>query len=154
MADDIIEKIKNANGNSLNTFRASKFINKIEYIQTKNLKVHCEILIFIVTENYIKSDLFKQHLNEAIELNKNIVFLFQDTVKFNDEKHYEKYKTFKLNKQQLESFQRFEELKNFEMDSKSFFKFFLDLNESFSNSKVNFKISKLLFKNNFILSKL
>jgi hypothetical protein len=114
LANDIIEKIKNANENSLNVFRASKFLNKIELFQTENIKNQCETLIFIVTQNYFKSELYAQHLNEAIKLNKSYFFLVQDIIDFN-ETHVEKNKVFKLNKQNLES---------------SFMIFFYDLIES------------------------
>ncbi len=119
MANDIIENIKNANENSLNIFRASKFLNKIEFIQTENIKNQCETLIFIVTQNYFKSELYAQHLKEAIKLNKSIVFLVQDIVDFN-ETHAEKNQVFKLNKQNLERFE----------SESSFMNFFYDLIES------------------------
>ena len=57
-------------------------IKKIKLRDIEQLKIHCSIYFFLITENYLKSEVFKKDLKEASELNKEIYIILLEELDF------------------------------------------------------------------------
>ena len=124
IGNEIVQNIRNANQNSFNIYRANRHMHKIDFIRTDSIKFHCKLIVFIITETYLQSELFKKNLIEAIKLNKKIVFFTQDTIDMKDPE-FEKFEIIRVNKDILQN--PFDDQKQKLNDCENLFEFYLDL---------------------------
>jgi hypothetical protein len=54
-------------------------LKKVEFYDTQKLKKQSKLIIFIITKKYIDSGLFKKHLEEANELQKEIKLILKES---------------------------------------------------------------------------
>jgi hypothetical protein len=54
-------------------------LKTVEFYDTQKLKKKSKLIIFIITKKYVDSGLFKKHLEEANELQKEIKLIFKES---------------------------------------------------------------------------
>ena len=73
--DQIINLMKNSKEKDSDIFCLKKSFNQIEINEKEIFKKKSKLLIFLITKNYLESEIFETHLNEAVSLNKEIFIL-------------------------------------------------------------------------------
>ena len=77
---EIIESFKMTTEEDFNELTKLKQVEYYENQADKLLfKKQAEIVVFLLTKNYYKSQLFDRHLDEAIQMNKRILILLLET---------------------------------------------------------------------------
>jgi hypothetical protein len=57
-------------------------IMKLELRDIEQLKNHCSVLVFLITKNYLQSEVFKKDLKEARKLNREIYIILLEELEF------------------------------------------------------------------------